>query len=169
MAIIYAKENINDTKFICVPSLLWNINSCNMYTSILCVCVCVCVYMCDFVSIDNVGCPSSNVRETSLYLHKLNKLGIMFQQVIESIWYVFYLPTIDDHHINHKNLLEMHKTIHYLSDDYLVSCNISLQIELCLMILNFSFYLHVSLRNQSFALKSCSCSSNWKHFALNLV
>jgi hypothetical protein len=40
------------------------------------------------------------------------------------------LPTIDDHHINYKIPLEMHRTIHYLSDDYLVACNISLQIEL---------------------------------------
>jgi hypothetical protein len=92
--------------------------------------MCMCFYMCDFVSIDNVGCPSSNVRETSLYLHKLNKLGIMFQQVVESNLVCFYLPTIDDHHINHKILLEMHRTIHYLRDDYLGSCNISLQIEL---------------------------------------
>jgi hypothetical protein len=83
MAIIHAKKNINDTKFICIPSLLWNMNSCIMYTSILCVCVCVCFYMCDFVSIDNVRCPSSNVRKP-LYFHKLNKLSIMFQQVVES-------------------------------------------------------------------------------------
>lgn len=53
-----------------------------------------------------------------------------FNKWLSQIWYVFYLPTIDDHHINHKIPLQMHRTIHYLSDDYLVSCNSSLQIEL---------------------------------------
>jgi hypothetical protein len=53
----------------------------------------------------------------------------VFQQVVESNLVLFFLPTVENQHINHKIPLEMHKTIHYLSDDYLGLCNISLQIE----------------------------------------